>query len=179
MNLQPKTLLLGIASVVCVGAMATAQIVRLNLTQMVSKIDNAVLGTITDKQYSHVLTPEGGDLYFTTLTVTGRSLVDGQETTVALSYMGADGEGVFSAEAPSADETKIGRQVVAFYKWEPNMGGNFAGNGLYAAHGGLYTTFQNRKGATVVQGRGDGYAVNKNVLIDTLDADITELHRNK
>ncbi|MCP3919969.1 MAG: hypothetical protein GY711_30945 [bacterium] len=179
MNLQPKTVLMGLASIVCVGALATAQIIRLNLSQMVSRIDNAVVGTITDKQYTQVSTPLSGDLYFTTLTIAGRSLVNGQPLTVEVSYMGAEGEGVYSAEAPSADETKIGREIVAFYKWEPNMGAGFASNALYAAHGGLYTTFLNRRGATIVQGRGEGYAVEKNVLLDKLDSDISTLHQNK
>lgn len=182
MILQPKTLLMGLASVLCVGALATAQIVRLDLNKMVDQADNAVVGTITDKQFTTVADPGGGHLHFTTLTVAGRSLVDGSELTVEVSYMGADEEGVYSAEAPTTDESKIGREVVVFYEWSDNMGGSFASNALYAAHGGLYTTFQGRKGDTIVQGRGDGYAVSKNVRLEKLDADITAIHsiqRNK
>ena len=38
-----------------------------------------------------------------------------------------------NSEAPSADDVRIGNRVVAFYKWIDNMGGDLAGNALYAS----------------------------------------------
>jgi hypothetical protein len=67
---------------------------------------------------------------------------------------------------------------VCFYKHEENMGGDFSGNAIYAWHGGIFRTFE-RRGAVIVQGRGDGYAIPTNVALSELEAQISELARSK
>jgi hypothetical protein len=54
------------------------------------------------------------------------------------------------------------------------MGGDFAGNVIYTWHGGIYRTFE-RRGDTVVQGRGDGYAIQSNVMLPDLQAQIAKI----
>jgi hypothetical protein len=82
--------------------------------------------------------------------------------------------GSFNSEAPSADDTKVGNKVVCFYKHVENMGGDFAGNVIYTWHGGIYRTFE-RKNDTIVQGRGDGYAISNNVMLSDLQAQIAKM----
>lgn len=163
------------AALIAASALGTAQIERLDLDQMVHKADNAVYGTITSKEVIRVDHPvDGPELYYTTLTIDGRSLKDGQASAISVTFPGGFVDathGVYNSEAPSADDIKTGNRVVAFYKWSDNMGGNVAGNALYASHGGLYRTFDARKGP-IVQGRGEGYAISTNVALDELNQHI-------
>jgi hypothetical protein len=142
---------------------------------MVEKADNAVFGTIVNKQVIRINHPvDGPELYFTTLTIEGQSLRDDKALTVDVTFAGGfidEEHGVNNSEAPSADDTRIGNSVVAFYKWSDNLGGQLAGNGLYASHGGLYRTFESR-GRTVVQGRGEGYAIEQNVEHSALKSQV-------
>lgn len=173
--MKPSPFALGLSAIAlcAAGSLVTAQIERLDLNQMVAKTDNCVFGTITKKQVLRVDHGQDGlDLYFTTLTIAGRSLKSGQDLTVDVTFAGGfvDAEnGVNNSEAPSADDVKVGNRVVAFYKWADNMGGGLAANALYAAHGGLYRTHDARKG-TIVHGRGEGYAISNNVTLSELDA---------
>jgi len=176
MKLSPFALVLSAGALVAASTLVAAQIERLDLKQMVSKADDAVFGTITRSQVVRVDSPNNGpEHYFTTLTIAGRSLKgDGRDLTVDVTFAGGfiDAEnGVHNSEAPAADDAKVGNRVVAFYKWTDNMGGGFAANALYAAHGGLYRTIEARKG-TVVLGRGDGYAVPQNITLSELDSQI-------
>jgi hypothetical protein len=178
-----KALLAG--SLLCVvslltGSALSAQIERLNLNQMVAKTDNAVVGEITKHEVIRIDHPvDGPELYYTHLTIKGESLVNGAQTTVKVTFPGGfiDAEnGVWNSEAPSDADTKVGNQIVAFYRWSDNMGGDVEGNALYASHGGLFRTIAGRKG-TVVQGRGEGYAIANNVKLTTLDAQITAIDK--
>lgn len=175
MKTLPLALPLTAAALLVAATLGTAQIERLDLTQMVSKTDNAVLGTIVKKEVIRIDHPDDGpELYFTTLTLEGRSLRNDESVTVDVTFAGGfvDAEhGVNNSEAPSADDVRIGNRVVAFYKWTPNMGGNLAANAIYAAHGGLFRTFENR-GQTTVLGRGEGYAIPTNVAITKLRNDV-------
>jgi len=150
----------------------------MDLRSMVADTDGAVHGKILGSEVIRFDHPtDGVDLFFTHLTVKGRSLVDGTAQTVTVTYAGGfidDKNGVHNSEAPSADDVKTGNEVVVFYKWSPNMGGDLAGNALYAAHGGLFRTANGGSGQ-VVLGRGDGYAISKNVLLEQLDLDITRI----
>ena len=178
--MRPLPLAMPLTAVACLvaAALGTAQIERLDLSQMVSKTDNAVFGTITNKDVIRIDHPKDGpELYFTTLTIEGRSLRNDEAVTVDVTFAGGfiDSEhGVHNSEAPSADDVRVGNRVVAFYKWVDNMGGDLAGNALYAAHGGLFRTFEARNG-TVVQGRGEGYAVPTNVGLAALKQQIVTL----
>ena len=158
------------------AGVALASIERLTLRQMVEKVDGAVLGEIVSRSVTPVPVDDGAEeLYFTTLTVQGRSLFDGSDLTVSVSFPGGfvDAErGVWNAEAPSEDDVKLGNTIVAFYKWSDDMGGGFAANALYASHGGLFRTFQSSKGVRIAQGRGDGYAIPENRTVEELEKDV-------
>jgi hypothetical protein len=165
-------------ALVAVGSVGLAQIERLTLDQMVQKTDNAVAGEIVKHKVFRVDHPiDGLELYFTTLTLRGRSLVDSKPLEVDVTFPGGfinETEGVWNSEAPTADEIKIGNEVVAFYGWVDNMGGDVAANALWASHGGIYRIAKSRKG-DVVLGKGVGYAISSNVKMKDLDAEITAL----
>ena len=159
------------------GTLAVAQIERLDLPTMVTRTDDAVYGAIVAKEVAKIVSeePDGPTLYFTKITVDGYSLKSGQPTVVDMWYGGgfvSETEGVHNSEAPSADDTKVGNKVVTFHKYEYNMGNGLSGNALYAWHGGLYRTFENRAGEAIVLGRGEGYAIGSNVKLSDLDSQI-------
>ncbi|MBL8862439.1 MAG: hypothetical protein JNK02_10560 [Planctomycetes bacterium] len=181
----PKTLtalLLGGAALAGVSVLGTAQIERLDLAQMVQRADDALLGKIVARNVIRIdHEVDGPELYFTSLTIEGRSLSTNEPRTVDVWFGGGfinETEGVFNSEAPSMDDQKIGNRVVAFYKFEDNMGGDLSGNALMTWHGGLYRTFESR-GTTFVQGRGNGYAIPSNVRLSDLDAQVKALAQAK
>jgi len=175
---------LGLAALALLGAAAfgQAQIERLNLEQMVVKTDDAVVGVIIGSEVIRIDHPvDGPELYFTHLTVEGRSLVDGSPEEVVVTFAGGfvDREnGVWNSEAPSAEDTKLGNEIVAFYAHTENMGGDLEANALYAAHGGLYRTVEGRNG-TIVLGRGEGYAVQHNIALEALNTRIKQIALEK
>lgn len=175
-------LLLALVLVTALAPNGAASIERLDLATMVAKCDGAVEGVITRRRVVRIDHPvDGPELYFTLLTIEGRSLADGAPLAVEVLHAGGFVDarnGVFNSEAPAADDTRLGTRVVAFYKHSSNVGGGLAGNALYAAHGGLYRTFKAAKG-DIVQGRGAGYAVNSNLELATLRSRIAELARAK
>lgn len=162
-----------------VGLVSTAQIERLDLTKMVDRTDNTVVGEIVSKKVFRIDHPVAGpELFFTTLTVRGRSLVSGKLLHAEVTYPGgfiSPEEGVYNSEAPTEDETRIGNEVVVFYFWNDNMGGDVAGNMLQASHGGIYRVAKTTQGH-VVLGKGDGYAIDKNWKLTALDQEVTRLH---
>jgi hypothetical protein len=165
-----------------IAAIARAEIERLTLPQMVAKTDDVIYGTITDKKVIRIDHPKDGpELYFTSLTIEGKSLRDDKPLTVTVWFGGGFVDathGVWNSEAPKTDDQKIGNKVVAFYKWADNLGGDLSGNALYAWHGGLFRTFDAPKGA-IVQGRGSGYAIPQNVTLTDLRAQVVELAKNR
>ena len=169
---------LAAATLVAATTLGLAQIERLDLQKMVTRADDAVVGEIVEREVIRIDHPvDGPELYFTHLTIDGRSLVDGEELTVVVTYAGGfidDEHGVWNSEAPTEAETALGERVVAFYQWTDNMGGDLAANALYAAHGGVYRTVEGRNG-TVVLGRGEGYAVANNIKLADLDKQITAI----
>ncbi len=177
----PTRLLLGTSAALVASALGVAQIVRLDLTQMIAQTDGAIYGTIVEKEVIRIDHPiDGPELYYTTLRIEGRLLGSSKTTTVGVTFAGGfidDVQGVWNSEAPTADETRLGNRILAFYKWSDNMGGDLQANALYAAHGGLYTTFVAR-GETIIQGRGNGYAVRQNQTIVNLEERVVEI-RNK
>lgn len=174
--LSPGTGLIAL-SIVAAASLATAQILRVDLPQIVAKTDDAVFGTIVKKQVVRIDHPiDGEGLYFTTLSIEGRSLETQKPVTVDVSFLGGfvDPEhGSCNGEAPTADDTKIGNRVVCFYAHTENLGGDFAANEIFGWHGGIYRTFE-RGGNVIVQGRGDGYAVSNNVTLRDLEAQIAQ-----
>lgn len=169
---------LGAVALLAAGSVGLAQIERLTLDQMVLKTDDAVVGTIVKHKVFKVDHPiDGPDLYYTTITIHGASMADGRELGVEVTFPGGfidEDNGVWNSEAPRPDEVQLGRQVVAFYAWSDNMGGDVAGNALYASHGGLYQVATSGS-KQVVLGRGEGYAVSSNWELANLDSEITRL----
>ncbi len=155
-----------------------AAIERLTLEQMVQKTDDALYAEITASEVIRIDSEvDGPELYFTHLTLTGESLTSGEPTTVVVTFPGgfvSETEGVWNSEAPSAEDQKIGNQVVAFYKHLDNAGGGLECNFLYASHGGLFRTVEAPNG-TVVLGRGEGYAVDSNITLESLTKAIEKL----
>lgn len=173
---------LALASLIGLGTAVVAQIERFDLPQMLAKADNCVLGTITEKRVIRVDHPvDGPELYYTILTLDGRSLKDNTPVSVDVTFPGGmidATHGVFNSEAPSADDIQLGNRVVAFYKHSENMGGDVSGNALMCSHGGLFRTFE-RKGEVLVQGRGDGYAIATNVKLGDLSAQVQALSKKR
>ena len=161
-----------------VAGAARAQIERLTLAQMVARTDDCVAGRIVARTVRRVDHPVDGEkLYFTTLSIEGRSLYTSQPRVVEVTFAGgfvSKHDGVWNSEAPSDAESAVGAQVVAFFKWTDNMGGDVAANALYAAHGGLYRVVESR-GRRVVLGRGAGYAIESNTGVDALAESVAEL----
>jgi hypothetical protein len=175
-RLLPWTLALPAA--LLAAGLAGAQIERLDLAQMVARTDNAIHGRIVAQEVVRIDHPVDGEgLYFTHLTIEGTSLVDGQPLSVTVTFPGgfvSPEEGVHNSEAPSADETRVGTDVVAFYKWVDNMGGDLAANALYASHGGIYRVAATRNGP-VALGKGDGYALASNLRVSDLRTQVAKL----
>ena len=165
-----------------ITAVAHAQIKHFTLEEMVQTADGAVYGQIVGSRAFRVDHPVDGDqLYFTELTIQGKSLKDGTPTTVTVTYNGgfiSESEGVFNSEAPAKDDVKVGNKVVAFYAWMDDMGGDVAANALVASHGGLYRTVEGPRGATVL-GRGEGYALRHNLRMGDLEGSLGRLYSAK
>jgi hypothetical protein len=169
------------AALLCGAAVpARASIESYDLAGIVRRADGAIDGTITQRRVVRIDHPrDGAELYFTLLTIEGRSLFDDRVVTVEVAFAGGFVDarhGTYNSEAPAADDVRIGNRVVAFWAYTPNMGGGFAANSLCAWHGGLYRTFEARRGA-IVQGRGAGYAVAENVELAALRAHVATLAR--
>ncbi len=178
-----RALLVGTLAALVAGVSLSdgqAAIERLNLTQMVQKTDGALFAEITASQVIRIDSEvDGPELYFTHLTLEGESLSTGEPTTVIVTFPGgfvSETEGVWNSEAPSADDQKIGNKVVAFYKHLDNAGGGLECDFLYASHGGMFRTVDAPNG-TVVLGRGDGYAVDANITLDSLTRAIEKLNQ--
>jgi hypothetical protein len=168
---------LALAGLAMSAALGFAQIERLDLPQMATKADNAVRGRIVAREVVRIDHPvDGPELYFTHLTVEGTSLFDGKPISVPVTFAGGfvtPEQGTHNSEAPSADEIKLGNEVVVFYKWSDNMGGDLAANALYASHGGIYRVAKTRKGE-IALGKGDGYAISANIAVTDLKAQIAQ-----
>ncbi len=175
-RLLPSSLLLAAAALVGVGNLGQSQILRVDMQQMVQQTDGAVFGTIVGSETIRIDHPiDGPELYYTTLFVEGKSMESGETTAIGVSFPGGfidEVNGVYNSEAPASSEIEIGTEVVVFHKWSDNMGGDFASNALFASHGGVYTTFENAAGKTVVQGRGEGYAIPSNMTLQSLEGQI-------
>ena len=158
-----------------------AQVVRLDLTQMLEQTDDCVFGRIEARRVLRIDHPvDGPGLYFTTLTVVGRSLVSEEDVRVDVTYAGGfvdERNGVFNSEAPSEDEVRLGTEVVVFHGWSSNLGGDLAGQALWGSHGGLYPCRTNRAGETIVLGRGVGYPIDANTSLESLASEVREQRR--
>ena len=171
------------AALALLGAIGLAQIRSANLSEMLTELNaNAVYGEITASKVIRVDDPiDGPELYFTTITVEGRSLGDATPITIDVTFAGGfinETEGVYNSEAPAAEAVKIGKRVVAFHKWQDNIGGGLAANALVCGHGGVFQTADGPKG-TVVLGRGQGFAIPQNLKVGELDSAVTKIRKQE
>jgi len=159
-----------------------AGIKSLTLAEMVHTADGAVYGEIVGSRTFRVDSlVDGPELYYTTLTLAGRTLADDRPITIDVLFRGgfvSATEGVFNSVAPLADDVRIGRRVVAFYQWTDDMGGGLSGNLLEGGRGGLYRTVDGPNG-TAVLGRGPGFAVSANVRLEQLASSVRLLSSTK
>ncbi|HKX46098.1 MAG TPA: hypothetical protein VJP77_05300 [Planctomycetota bacterium] len=171
-------LLLPLAAGLGVGERADGAILRLSLDQIVVQTDNAVDGEIVARNVYRVDHPtHGPEVYYTVLTLAGRSLADGRALTVDVAYLGgfvSETEGVWNSEAPADQDVQHGKRVVAFYKWVDDFGAGVAGNILYTSHGSLFRVVEGPSGA-VVLGRGDGYPIQSNLKVDSLGSAVRSI----
>jgi hypothetical protein len=169
-------------SLAATAGSAVAAIERLDLKQMVAKSEGAVVGEIRDVYVTAHELPDAGLLLFTHLRIVGMDLYAGAPADVTVSFVGGELAGVakYSSEQPTAAEARLGNRVVAFYKYEETMGGIGGGgmNALYAAHGGIFSVLSGPKGE-VVLGKGEGYAVETNVLLEPFRAQAAALRPPK
>ena len=161
-----------------IAGRAPAQIENLSLEQMVVRTDDAVVGAVVHRKVFRVDHPvDGPKLYYTAITVSGRSLRTGESTEITVihpgGFIGPD-DGVWNSVAPHPDEVRLGRRVVVFSRWTENMGGGVSGNALYAAKAGVFRVIEGRKGE-VVLGKGAGHAIAANVRLSDLDERVTAL----
>ena len=165
-----------------VSAVSPAQIKSFTLEEMVQTADQAIYGQIIGSRVWRVDSPiDGEGLFFTTITILGRTLANGQTTTVDVTFRGGfldETEGVFNSEAPAADDVKVGKKVVAFYRWTDDIGGGRAANALMVGHGGLYRTVDGPHGPAVL-GRGAGYAIGSNRYVAQLESAVRLLSSSK
>ena len=170
--LIPTSLLAGLALAVA-GSVGQAQVRELSLTEITNQTDNGVLGTIVGSRVVDLGNEvDGFGLYYTIVTIEGKSVFDDRKITVDIASRGGwidkeHGIGSWDSEAPQATEIAVGREVLAYYMWSENIGSGVGANILYASHGSLFRTAKSPTG-TVVLGRGQGYAIDKNIKFDTL-----------
>lgn len=166
------TVCLTAAALVAASLVGKAQIARLSLEDMTTLTDNGIVGTIVGQRVIDLSNDYEGQLIYTVLTIEGESLVDGRKTTVDVVKRGGwldrkEGIGVWDSEAPSDEETEIGKRIVAYYHWVDNIGSGVGANRLFASHGSLFRTVEGPNGL-VVMGRGDGYAIANNMKLESL-----------
>ena len=172
-----KTLrwLLAAAMTVLLVQGGSACIEELDLASMVAKTDSAVHGTITDVRTVRFV-PEGDDrLIFTILTIEGKDLYTGNATTTEAAFLGGtfESDSMMVTSMPAPSEYRLGNDVVVFRGavegWGPEID-----HAVYAAMGGIFRTIETKKG-TVVLGKGEGFAVESNLLVSNLVREISNL----
>lgn len=174
---------LGLAALLMAAAapVASAQIKKLDLDEMVEIMDGAVYGEIVATHCFRIDTPEEPELYFTTITIEGRSMVDGSAVTVDVTFDGgfiSPDAGVHNSEAPPADDIKVGNRIITFYAWRDNIGAGRGANLMIAGHGGVFRTAEGPKGSTVL-GRGKGFAIEFNTKVADLDSAVRKIRKLK
>jgi hypothetical protein len=168
------SILIGALVVAFGGVAPQAQIKRLSLEEMTTLTDNAIIGTVIARRVEdHSSERHGFGIYYTVLTIQGESLYTGRKTTVEVVKRGGwldkgRGIGSWDSEAPSDEETALGKRIVAYYFWNEDIGAGKGANMLYASHGSMFRTVEGPTG-TVVMGRGTGYAISKNMSLKSLE----------
>ena len=172
-SMKKISILLGALLVALGGVAPQAQIKRLDLEQMTTRADHGIIGRVISRRVEdHGSERHGFGLYYTVLTIQGESLYNGRKMTVEVVKRGGwidkeRGIGSWDSEAATDGETALGKRIVAYYKWVDDLGAGRGANIFYASHGSMFRTVEGPTG-TVVMGRGNGYAINKNTSLTSL-----------
>lgn len=174
-----KTLrwLLAAASMLLLVQGGSACIEELDLAKMISRTDSAVQGTITDVRTTAYTPEDGVQLIYTILTVEGKDLYSGQQTSVEAAFLGGThkGESMTVTSMPAPADYRLGNDVVVFRGavegWGPEID-----HCVYAAMGGIFRTVDTKNGV-VVLGKGEGFAVEGNVRVSSLNTSISALRQ--
>ena len=67
---------------------------------------------------------------------------------------------------------RVGRRVLMFHRRVEDIAEGFSGEVLVDGGGGLFSWFESRRGETIVQGRGPGSAIARNVRLADLRGDV-------
>ena len=144
---------------------ALAAIEQLDLRKMLERADSAVLGKI-EKRFTWTFeVPDLGAMEFTTLRLVGEDLVDGKAVTKDVTFIGSQAQP--NSEMPAEADTREGTAILAFTKTGKAFGMRHDAAWVIAAHGGIFRVEGGPKGEVVI-GRGEGYAVETNVLAGDL-----------
>jgi hypothetical protein len=165
-------------ALISLPAGAAPSIVRLDLPQMVERVDGAVAGRIVEAWTTwHEMTHTKARVY-SHLRIVGEDFFTGQEKEVVVSYFGGIFAGVDQRhpDMPSPEDVRVGNRVVAFYKWSEGMGG-VGMNGLYASFGGIFRVESGPRGEVVI-GRGEGFAVDRTRVLSELRGEVATLRAN-
>lgn len=164
------------AAVILVGLLVAAAPSGVTTSQgLLSRSDGGVLGVVVHREVRAFEAPGGGELFFTTARVRGTDLATGAEETVDVTFPGgfiSESRGAHSSTAPPANATRVGRRVLMFHRRVEDIAEGFSGEVLVDGGGGLVSWFESRRGETIVQGRGPGSAIARNVRLADLRGDV-------
>ncbi len=169
-----EPLLGGLALAVLV--LGTSSVERLDLRRMVERTDGAIAGRIVSTWTTWNPTEVSEARIFTHLRIVGEDLYTGKRADTVVSFFGGayDGQVQWHPDMPTAADTKVGTRVLAFAKWHPTMGG-IGMRSIYACFAGLFRLEAGPRGEVVI-GRGEGFAVERNVPLAELRAQVAR-HR--
>jgi len=163
-----KRLLTATSAALLLAGGAWACIEALTLEQMVAKTDMAVEGTVTGVRTTAYTPPGDHELIYTILTIEGEDLYSGKPTTLEAAFLGGvyKGRNGNVTSMPHPSEYAVGSHVVVFSApvqgWGPEIG-----RCVYAAMGGIFREIPTPRGP-VIQGKGEGFAIDRNVPLAEL-----------
>ena len=140
------------------------------LAGLAGRSEGVIVGEVMARSVRAFPAPDGGELFFTTLRVSGTDLATSSPVTIEVIFAGgfiSETRGSHSSTAPPADRTRVGRRVVAFHRHVSDIAEGFAGEVLVDGGAGLFPWFESRKGGAIVQGR-RGAALPHNVRLADL-----------
>ena len=167
MKLLPTLLAAG----AILAPVALAAIEPLDLRKMLQRADSAVLGKIVQRTTWTHEDPTLGPMEFTTITVKGEDLITGNTGSKQVTYTGSQARP--NSEMPAESETREGNTVLVFSSRGKGFGMPQELSWMVAAHGGVFRVEAGPKGDVVI-GRGEGYAVEGNLLTGDLRQRITK-----
>ncbi len=136
--------------------------VRPGLSELVAGSDNAIWGKVVGtRSVESEATETEPARRFEVLVVEGESLFNGRPIRVELTLPSA------------AHRTKVGSELVAFYRWQEELAHELAGNRVVD---GLYPSFRDASGRAVVRAR---RALAKNESLDSFGKRVAILYRDR